>query len=268
MLDKALSAVEKYNMLSPGAAVIAAVSGGADSMAMLLFLMKISERYSLSLTVAHVNHGLRGEEARRDEEYVRSFCEKNSLRFEVLHADVAALAKQSGETCEECGRRVRYEFFESIDKNAKIATAHTASDNAETMLFNLARGSSLKGLCGIPPVRGNIIRPLIFCTREDIEAFCRENSLDFVTDSTNLTLDYSRNKIRHIAVPALKEINSALQHLMRIFLSAKRSRFWRPPKKTAGSHAKLCFRLIRRYAAALCSALLKMYARSRRTSRL
>ncbi len=211
MLDKALSAVEKYNMLSPGAAVIAAVSGGADSMAMLLFLMKISERYSLSLTVAHVNHGLRGEEARRDEEYVRSFCEKNSLRFEVLHADVAALAKQSGETCEECGRRVRYEFFESIDKNAKIATAHTASDNAETMLFNLARGSSLKGLCGIPPVRGNIIRPLIFCTREDIEVFCRENSLDFVTDSTNLTLDYSRNKIRHIAVPALKEINSAFE---------------------------------------------------------
>ena len=211
MLDKALSAVEKYNMLSPGAAVIAAVSGGADSMAMLLFLMKISERYSLSLTVAHVNHGLRGEEARHDEEYVRSFCEKNSLRFEVLHADVAALAKQSGETCEECGRRVRYEFFESIDKNAKIATAHTASDNAETMLFNLARGSSLKGLCGIPPVRGNIIRPLIFCTREDIEAFCRENSLDFVTDSTNLTLDYSRNKIRHIAVPALKEINSAFE---------------------------------------------------------
>ena len=205
MLDKALSAVEKYNMLSPGAAVIAAVSGGADSMAMLLFLMKISERYSLSLTVAHVNHGLRGEEAWRDEEYVRSFCEKNSLRFEVLHADVAALAKQSGETCEECGRRVRYEFFESIDKNAKIATAHTASDNAETMLFNLARGSSLKGLCGIPPVRGNIIRPLIFCTREDIEVFCRENSLDFVTDSTNLTLDYSRNKIRHIAVPALRE---------------------------------------------------------------
>ena len=276
MLDKALSAVEKYNMLSPGAAVIAAVSGGADSMAMLLFLMKISERYSLSLTVAHVNHGLRGEEARRDEEYVRSFCEKNSLRFEVLHADVATLAKQSGETCEECGRRVRYEFFESIDKNAKIATAHTASDNAETMLFNLARGSSLKGLCGIPPVRGNIIRPLIFCTREDIEVFCRENSLDFVTDSTNLTLDYSRNKIRHIAVPALKEINSAfeenashflrMQHLMRISLSAKRSRFWRPPKKTAVSRAKPCFRLIRRYAAALCSALLKMYARSRRIS--
>ena len=103
MLDKALSAVEKYNMLSPGAAVIAAVSGGADSMAMLLFLMKISERYSLSLTVAHVNHGLRGEEARRDEEYVRSFCEKNSLRFEVLHADVATLAKQSGETAKSAG---------------------------------------------------------------------------------------------------------------------------------------------------------------------
>lgn len=211
MLDKALKAVEKYHMLSPGDAVIAAVSGGADSMAMLLFLMQIRDRYALSITVAHVNHGLRGAEAQRDEDYVRSFCEKNSLRVEVLHADVRALARESGESCEECGRRVRYEFFSSIDPAAKIATAHTASDNAETMLFNLARGSSLKGMCGIPPVRGNIIRPLILCTRSEIEAFCSENALDFVTDSTNLTLDYSRNKIRHAAVPALKQVNAAFE---------------------------------------------------------
>lgn len=144
------------------------------------------------------------------------------------------------------------------------------------MLFNLARGSSLKGLCGIPPVRGNIIRPLIFCTREDIEVFCRENSLDFVTDSTNLTLDYSRNKIRHIAVPALKEINSAFEEnashfsqnaaLDEDFLECETKSLLASAKKTAGSHAKPCFRLIRLYAAALCSALLKMYARSRRIS--
>lgn len=211
MLKKALSAVEKYNMLSRGDHVIAAVSGGADSMAMLMFLMNVADRYSLSLTVAHVNHGLRGDEAMRDENYVREFCEKNSLEFNVLHADVAALAEESGESCEECGRRVRYEFFESIDPCAKVATAHTASDNAETMLFNLARGSSLKGLCGIPAVRGNIIRPLIFCTREDVEKYCKENSLEFVTDSTNLSCDYSRNKIRHIAVPVLKQVNSAFE---------------------------------------------------------
>lgn len=211
MLKKALSAVEKYNMLCEGDRVIVAVSGGADSMAMLGFLMSVTDRYSLKLTVAHVNHGLRGDEALRDENYVRDFCQKNSLEFRVLHADVATLAAESGESCEECGRRVRYEFFESIDPCAKIATAHTASDNAETMLFNLARGSSLKGLCGIPAVRGNIIRPLIFCTREDIENYCREHSLDFVTDSTNLSCDYSRNKIRHIAVPALKQVNSAFE---------------------------------------------------------
>lgn len=211
MLKKALSAVEKYNMLCEGDRIIAAVSGGADSMAMLMFLMSVADRYSLTLTVAHVNHGLRGKEALRDESYVRDFCRENSLDFKVLHADVAALAEKSGESCEECGRRVRYEFFGSLDPCAKIATAHTASDNAETMLFNLARGSSLKGLCGIPAVRGNIIRPLIFCTRADIENYCRENSLDFVTDSTNLSCDYSRNKIRHIAVPALKQVNSAFE---------------------------------------------------------
>ena len=207
MYNKAKYAVEKFNMLEFGDNVVAGVSGGADSMAMLKFLLSIKDEYNLNITVAHINHGLRGAEADRDENYVIDFCGKNNIAYKVLHADINKMARESGEGTEECGRRVRYEFFNSICKNAKIATAHTASDNAETVLFNLTRGSSIKGICGIPPVRDNIIRPLIFCTREEIEEYCRENEISFVTDSTNLGTDYTRNKFRHIVIPALEKIN-------------------------------------------------------------
>lgn len=207
MFDKAVLAVERFGMLRSRDTVVAAVSGGADSMAMLCFLLNVREIYNLNIIAAHVNHGLRGDEAARDENFVRDFCACREIPFEVLHADVAAEAEKSGESTEECGRRIRYEFFSRICSGAKIATAHTANDNAETVLFNLTRGAALKGICGIPPVRGNIIRPLIYCTRAEIENYCAENGISFVTDSTNLTLDYTRNKIRHTVVPALSEIN-------------------------------------------------------------
>ena len=211
MFDKALSAVEQFHMFSMGDTVVAGVSGGADSMAMLHFLLSVKDKYSLKIIVAHVNHGLRGDEAKRDENFVRDFCAQRGIPLEVLQADVNALAKISGESTEECGRRIRYEFFSKVCSGAKIVTAHTASDNAETVLFNLSRGASLKGICGIPPVRDNIVRPLIYCTRTDIEKYCADNCIDYVTDSTNLTLDYSRNKIRHIVVPALSEINGSFE---------------------------------------------------------
>ncbi len=211
MFDKALSAVEQFHMFSMGDTVVAGVSGGADSMAMLDFLLRVKDRYSLKIIVAHVNHGLRGDEAKRDENFVRDFCAQRGIPLEVLQADVNAQAKISGESTEECGRRIRYEFFAQISPDAKVVTAHTASDNAETVLFNLSRGASLKGMCGIPPVRDNIVRPLIYCTRSDIEKYCADNAVDYVTDSTNLSLDYSRNKIRHIVVPALSEINGSFE---------------------------------------------------------
>ena len=221
MYNKAKYAVEKFNMLNFGDNVVAGVSGGADSMAMLNFLLSIKDEYNLNITVAHINHGLRGAEADRDENYVIDFCQKNNIAYKVLHADINKMAKESGEGTEECGRRVRYEFFNSICENAKIATAHTASDNAETVLFNLTRGSSIKGICGIPPVRDNIIRPLIFCTREEIEEYCRKNEISFVTDSTNLGTDYTRNKFRHIVIPALEKINpSFINSVSRLSQSA------------------------------------------------
>lgn len=206
--DKILAAVNKYEMLSDGDRVILAVSGGADSMCMLHFFNKISSKMHLNIICAHVNHGMRGAEADRDEDFVRSFCEANDIDFRAAHFSVPTIAKTTGESEEQCGRRLRYGFFASIDKEAKVATAHNLNDCAETFLFNLARGTGLKGLTGIPPVRGNIIRPLIECTREEIESYLSENGISYITDSTNLNDCYSRNKIRHNALPVLENVNS------------------------------------------------------------
>ena len=125
--------------------------------------------------------------------------------------DVAALAAHTRESIELAARNARYNFFKTLG-NVLIATAHTASDNAETVLLNMSRGCALKGLSGIPPVRDNIIRPLIFCTRAEIEQYCKENSLEYVTDSTNLSDDYTRNHIRHNVIPALKSVNTSFEN--------------------------------------------------------
>lgn len=209
MESKALAVIERYQMLTLGATVIVAFSGGADSIALLSFLNSIKNDYNIKLIAAHVNHGIRGKEANDDEDFVKRYCKKIAVQLKVLHADIPSISKQTGESVEECGRRIRYEFFESIDKNALVATAHTQSDNAETVLFNLTRGTALKGLCGIPAMRSNIIRPLIECSRRDIEDYCKRKELDFVTDSTNSEIQYSRNRIRHNVIAQLEQINPA-----------------------------------------------------------
>lgn len=210
MESKILSVIERYQMLSRGATVIVAFSGGADSIALLSFLNKYKELLDINLIAAHVNHGIRGIEANSDEQFVKQYCQKIGVELKVLHVDVPAVSKQTRESEEECGRRIRYEFFESIDYNALVATAHTKSDNAETVLFNLTRGTGLRGLCGIPAKRGNIIRPLIECSRSEIEKYCSLNELQYVTDSTNSDTEYSRNLIRHSVIPNLEKINPSL----------------------------------------------------------
>ena len=213
MVSKVKRAIEEYNMLSRGDSVIVGLSGGADSCALLTALCGLRESMELKIYACHVNHGLRGAEADRDEKFCGQLCAANKVELFVLHADINRLARERHIGTEQCGREVRYEFFaeKARELGAKIATAHTASDNVETVLFNLARGSGLAGLCGIPPVRDNIIRPLILADRSEIEAFCRENGIDFVTDSTNLTTEYNRNKLRLGAVPVLREINPSLE---------------------------------------------------------
>lgn len=213
MKNKAYSAVKKYNMLQKNDTVVVGLSGGADSTALLHFLLSIKEEYNLRIIACHINHMLRGDEADSDENFVRKICSENSIELRVLRVDVHKEAQKRKIGTEECGRQIRYNFFEktAAEFNAKIATAHTASDNAETVIFNMTRGCGIKGLCGIPPVRDNIIRPLIEVTRTEIEEYCRTNGYEFVTDSTNLERDYTRNKIRLDVIPVLKNINPSLE---------------------------------------------------------
>ena len=198
-------------MLEKGDRVVVGLSGGADSSALLEALYLLKEQYSLSLFAAHINHGIRGEEADNDEAFAESLAKQRDIPFLCLKADAPAYAKEHRIGLEEAGRRIRYDYFESCAKGGKIATAHTLSDNAETVLLHLSRGAGTKGLCGIPPVRGNIIRPLIECSRDEVEAFCKKRGLDFVTDSTNLCDDYSRNFIRNNIIPLFKKLNPGFE---------------------------------------------------------
>lgn len=209
MIEKVCRAIERWNMLEEASCVAVGLSGGADSVSLLHSLYSLREKYGFSLRAVHVNHGIRGEAADRDEAFCVEFCEKLGIPIEVFHFDVPAIAARQGKGLEECGRCCRYECFEKICEkySCRIATAHTLSDSAETMLLNIARGCGISGLRGIPAVRGNIIRPLILCSREDVEQYCAENGLSFVTDETNFDDAYSRNRVRLNIIPELKKLN-------------------------------------------------------------
>ena len=198
-------------MIPEGAAVVAAVSGGSDSMAMLCILNQIKDEFGFSLCAAHVNHGLRGEAADGDEKFVCEKCDAMGVKLYVKRADVAELAERQGIGLEECGRNVRYEFFNSLGENIIIATAHNLSDRVETFFFNFARGSALRGLCSIPASRDNIIRPVIDCTKDEILEYCAKNGIEYVTDATNDDVSYTRNRIRHNIVPEFRCINPSFE---------------------------------------------------------
>ncbi len=212
MLKTIQTYIQEYNMISEGDRIVVGVSGGADSVCLFHVLLKLAERLRLQLYVVHVNHGIRGEEADEDEAFVKALCDRHHIAFTAVRADVPAAAATDGLSEEEAGRKIRYEaFYDCLKRNAcnKIAIAHNRNDNAETVLFNLFRGSGIKGLTGIPPVREEIIRPLLCVGRNEIESYLKQNGIGYRTDRTNLTEDYSRNKIRHHIIDfAQEEINS------------------------------------------------------------
>ncbi len=210
MKTKVLETIERFEMIKQGETVVVGVSGGADSVSLLHILCSLREDMHISVVAAHLNHMLRGEAAHSDERFVKELCKSYKVNCVSEKTDCAALAKKSGEGIEECARRLRYEFFNRValaNNAAHTATAHNANDNFETLLFNITRGSSLKGIGAIPPKRGNIIRPLIECSREEIERYCRSNNLKFVIDETNSCDIYSRNRIRNKVIPVLTAIN-------------------------------------------------------------
>lgn len=210
MENKVLNAVNKFSLLQKGDIVTVALSGGADSVSLLYALLSLKDSLGITVNAAHLNHLIRGEEAERDQKFVTDLCRKLGVTLFTERKDIPKIAKENGMSTELAARKERYEFLSRVAVG-KVATAHTASDNLETMIFNLARGTSLKGLCGIPVKRGIFIRPLILCTRQDVEDYCEQNKIPFVTDSTNLSDDYSRNKIRHTVIPVLKSINSCCE---------------------------------------------------------
>ena len=188
VLDIIKKTLREYNLLNNGDSVLVGLSGGADSVCLTHALWSLKDEFDIKLYTAHINHGIRGEEAKRDEFFAENFSKKLGIECFVLNADIPQIAKDTNVSEETAGR----------------------NDNAETLLMNFMRGSTTNGLCGIPYVRGNIIRPILNVSRDEIEKYCSDNGLEYMTDSTNLTEDYTRNKIRHTLLPYIqKEFNTS-----------------------------------------------------------
>ncbi|MBI2618876.1 MAG: tRNA lysidine(34) synthetase TilS [Ignavibacteriales bacterium] len=223
MVERFEAFVQAHSLIHAGEGVLLAVSGGIDSMVMLDIFRRISPRWGLVLTVAHLNHALRGEESDGDEWFVRATAGRLGVPFISERADVGAYQKSHGISKQEAARELRYAFFERTRVSAHaavVATAHQADDNAETVLMNAVRGAGIRGLIGIPIRRegGSIIRPLLFARRTEIEQYAREQRIEFREDSSNRSLESTRNSIRHVILPSLNRDfhTDAIQSLNRI----------------------------------------------------
>ena len=204
---------EKYDMLPRGGLILAAVSGGKDSVFLLEKLLELAPGRELRIACAHFDHRLRGAESDRDREFVCSLCEKKDIPCYIGQGDVSGYAEENGVGLEEAARILRYEFLENTADEIgaqRIATAHTADDNLETLMMNLLRGSGLKGLGGIPPVRGRIVRPLLETSTEEILQYLNGRGIEYVEDSTNAEDFCLRNRVRHRLIPLLRELNPAV----------------------------------------------------------
>ena len=209
--EKVLNTINKYNMVNSGDGIVVGVSGGPDSMTLLYILNILKEKLNIKLYVAHINHSIR-KEADEETEYVKDFCKKIDVEFFAKKVKVEEIAKELKIGTEEAGRNIRYEFFEEIAHKVganKIATAHNLNDNAETVLMNIIRGTSVSGLKGIDKVRdGKYIRPIIECSRAEIEDYCKERNLNPRYNKSNNENIYTRNKVRNLLIPFLqKEFN-------------------------------------------------------------
>lgn len=213
LFELAISDFNLKEKFEKGVAV--AFSGGADSVFLLLCMKELSEKFSFPLCAIHINHHIRAEEAERDAGFCLSFCTEKNIDFYLYEADVLKLAKEKKLGVEETARNVRYDFFRKfLAENSEyqyIATAHNATDNAETVIFNMLRGGASRAMCGIPPVRDEVLRPLIYISKCDIVDILTHNNIKYVFDSTNNDVKYSRNYIREEIIPKCSRINSSFE---------------------------------------------------------
>ena len=211
LIDKVKKVIEEENLIEPKDKIVVGVSGGPDSICLLHILKRLKKQgLVFEICVAHINHMIRPKSI-LDEEYVENYCKKNNIPVFIKRVKVENIAKQERMGTEEAGRKVRYDYFNEImhkTKSNKIATAHNANDNAETILLNIIRGTGITGLKGIEIKNNNIIRPLINISRDEIEKYCIENKLNPCRDESNVELIYQRNKIRNVVIPYVeKEFN-------------------------------------------------------------
>ena len=209
LIHKVLNTIKKYHLIEKGDILVLGVSGGPDSMTMLDILLKLKQanQVSFHFVVAHVNHMIR-EEAKEDEEYVKKYCTKNDIQFYSKSIDVQKIAYTNKISTEEAGRNERYKFFDEILEKIngnKIAIAHNKNDKVETIIMNELRGCGIQGLKGIEPARDKYIRPLIECERKEIEEYCKENNIEPRIDKTNFENICTRNKIRNVVIPYIKQ---------------------------------------------------------------
>lgn len=214
--------ITQHNMLTKGDGVVLGLSGGPDSVCLFFVMLELAEKYDLKIFAVHINHCIRGKEADADQSFVEKLCEKYNIPLVSDKIDIPARVQITGRSVEEEARIARYEAFETCANTleeeginrVRIAVAHNADDNAETVIFHMARGCGLDGVCGIAPVRGRIIRPLLETSKAEIVSFLETNDLEYCIDKTNASVEYDRNRIRHNVIPELTQINEqALRHI-------------------------------------------------------
>ena len=217
MQKKVLDYMEECHMVEKGEKILAAVSGGADSVCLLSVLLALQEELGILLCAVHVEHGIRGEDSEKDALFVENLCKRHGVPCKIYHCQAASYAREHKMTLEEGARSLRYHFFEQAAKEfgaGKVAVAHNQNDCAETVLFHVVRGAGLQGMCGILPVRGKVIRPLLCVGRDEIESYLALKGQGFCQDKTNAELDYTRTKLRHQVFPVLGEVNGqAVAHI-------------------------------------------------------
>ena len=273
MTNKLLTPPHVLSHMPSDSPILLALSGGADSRALLSLLCEYCRSTGAPLYAAHVNHMIRGDDAVRDRDFCRDVCKSLGVRCFTLDCDVPAIARERGIGIEQAARDVRYEFFMRLMREHNIpilATAHNADDVLETLIFNVSRGSGLRGIGSIPEARefgdGILIRPLLHAPKDDIIEYCRENGLDFVTDATNADDIYSRNYIRLHIIPLLKQLNSGvLTNAARLCSAARLDEDFIQGQVeqyfvSSGGDANLLSSLRALHPALLCRVLSRLYA--------